>query len=451
MLPLVRAARLLTAATLLAVCAMGAGCAAVTNPVSEAVPVRRLPPEVRGPSKDDEKQIPLTYLRQKPPDVYKLGPGDVLGVWVETVVPAEKNTAPPVRFADQSNLPPAFGFPFPVREDGTVPLPLIAPVKVADMSLAEAQAAIVKAYLTPKEIIKPGAERVVITLIKPRTYHVLVLREDGGAVTAGTSGGFGVGLSGSSGNFVSETHHVTGHSLDLPAYENDVLNALTRTGGLPGYEAENEVVIERGANPNLGTGPGATMPCPEQLLHDVQGRGTTTIRIPIRVRPETQLNFRPEDVILQTGDVVIVRVRRGELFYTGGLLPSRAFPLPRDRDLDILQALAIVGSPIVNGGFNANNLNGNLVQTGIGFPSPSQVTVLRRTPDGGQIPILVSLNLALRDPRERILVQPGDFILLQQTFGEALAQYITTNIRVNFLGTIIRQNDLITTATYTAP
>jgi hypothetical protein len=241
---------------------------------------------------------------------------------------------------------------------------------------------------------------------------------------------------------------VIGVALDLPAYENDVLNALTRTGGLPGFEAENEVIIERGAF--RGRGDMGPQP-PEQMLNDIQGRGTQTIRIPLRVRPETPITTRPEDVILESGDAVIVRVRRGELFYTGGLLPSRAFPLPRDRDLDVLQALALVGSPLINGGFNANNLNGNLVQSGIGFPSPSQVTVLRRTSDGSQIPILVNLNLAFRDPRERINIQPGDFIVLQQTYGEALAQYITTNLRLNFLGTFIRERDLLGTGNLNLP
>jgi hypothetical protein len=439
--------RVLAGLPFLACLFLSAGCAAVSNPVSEAIPVRRLPPEVRGPSKEDEKPVPVSYLRQKPNEVYKLAPGDVLGVWIGGVL-GELDTPPPVRLPDVGNLSPAVGFPIPVREDGTIPLPRIDPLKVQDLTVAEVQKKIIEAYTLPKgkDILKAGNERVIVTLMKPRTYHVLVLREDGGAVTAGTSGGFGVGLSGSSGNFISETRRVIGVALDLPAYENDVLNALTRTGGLPGFEAENEVIIERGVlRGDVGRQP------PEQMLNDIQGRGTQTVRIPLRVRPETPINTRPEDVVLESGDAVIVRIRRGELFYTGGLLPSRAFPLPRDRDLDVLQALALVGSPIVNGGFNANNLNGNLLQSGIGFPSPSQVTVLRRTADGSQIPILVSLNLALRDPRERINIQPGDFVILQQTYGEALAQYITTNLRLNFLGTFIRERDLLGTGNLNLP
>ena len=49
------------------------------------------------------------------------------------------------------------------------------------------------------------------------------------------------------------------------------------------------------------------------------------------------------------------------------------------------EAIAFVSGPFVNGGINGNNLSGNLLQSGLGFPSPSLVTVLRRTPGGGRI------------------------------------------------------------------
>ena len=39
----------------------------------------------------------------------------------------------------------------------------------------------------------------------------------------------------------------SGFAVDLPAYENDVLNALALTGGLPGSDAVNEIVIYRGS------------------------------------------------------------------------------------------------------------------------------------------------------------------------------------------------------------
>jgi protein involved in polysaccharide export with SLBB domain len=419
------------------------GCAALSNPVADAVPVRQLPPEVLGQRKEEERTIPLPLLRQKPPEVYRLAPGDVLGVWIEGVL-GDKAQPPPLHVPEQGGVPPAFGYPLPVRADGTVPLPLIDPVKVEGMTVAEAQDAIVKAYTVTKKILQPGRERVIVTLMRPRTYHVLVVRQDTGAIALTQAPGPGAG------GLIGQTKRGTGTVLDLPAYENDVLNALARTGGLPGLDAQNEVVIERGSfrdfadvlaggcAPPLHAGsPGAT--------------GANLIRIPLRLRPGEPPPFRPDDVVLHDGDIVFIEARDTEVFYTGGLLPTRQWALPRDYDLDVLQAVCFVNGPLVNGAFNTNNLAGNVLQTGLGFPSPSLVTILRRTPGGGQIPIRVTLDRALRDPRERVLIQPGDVIILQETVAEAVTRYVTNVFKVDFLGTFIRQRDLIGTSTLQVP
>src|SRR5262249_49302249 len=126
------------------------GCAALTNPTANGIPVREMPPELLGKAREELKPIPLTLLRQPPPDVYRLGAGDVRGVWIEGVL-GELNQAPPVQIPVGS-LPPAMGYPVPVREDGTLPLPLVAPVRVQDLTVIEAQQAIVKAYTVTKKI-----------------------------------------------------------------------------------------------------------------------------------------------------------------------------------------------------------------------------------------------------------------------------------------------------------
>ena len=55
-------------------CGLLSGCAALTNPVANGVPVRRLPPELLGEPKEGLQSLPLTLLRQKPPELYRLGP-----------------------------------------------------------------------------------------------------------------------------------------------------------------------------------------------------------------------------------------------------------------------------------------------------------------------------------------------------------------------------------------
>jgi len=278
-----------------------------------------------------------------------------------------------------------------------------------------------------KEILKPDVARVLISLMRPRRYQVLVVREDGGTppvpVGPGLANGIGASLVGAS-------HKGTGVPLELPAYENDVLNALTRSGGLPGTDAKNEVLVQR--RPRRGQPP-------------------EVIRIPLRLRPGEPVPFRPEDVILGPGDTVTVESRNAEVFYTAGLLGSGQYPLPRDYDLDVIQAIATVRGPMISGGFIQGAFGGSVSNGGLGNPSPSLVTVLRQTCAYGQIPIRVDLNRAFRDRRERIRILPGDIVVLQETPEEAVTRYLTSVFRLNFLGDYLSAPKATGTATVTVP
>ena len=430
------------------------GCAALTNPVANGVPVRRLPPELLAVPKEGTRHLPLTLLRQKPPTVYRLAARDILAVWIEGVL-GERNQLPPVlNYPETPSLPPAFGIPIPVRSDGTVSLPYIEPVSVRGLSIEEAQQAIREAYIKA-QILKPGRERVLVSLMRRRVEQILVFREDatgapgvGTGTGTGTSAGtrsFGVTLA--PGGTPASLRRGTGFAVDLPAYENDVLHALAQTGGLPGLDAVNEVVIQRGSFQE-GTDR-------DQLVHDLQTQpatqGEQTIRIPMRLRPGQEPTVRPEDIILHTGDIVFIEAREADYFYTGGLLPPGQFVVPRDYDLDVVQAVALVGGPMVSGGLNPINLSGTFVQNGIGFPNPSLVSVIRRTPGGGQVAIRVDLNRALRDARERILIQPKDVIVLQQTPTEAVVQYFTAVFKFNFDWLAIHGPHEMGTTTLTVP
>jgi protein involved in polysaccharide export with SLBB domain len=386
-----------------------------------------LAPELLAQPREIEKTIPLNLLRQPQPDAYRLDAGDVVGVYIEGIL-GQANQPPPVRFGEQGNVPPALGYPLPVREDGTLPLPLIEPLNIKGMTLSQAQEAVRQAYTVKRQILKPGREHIIVTLMYPRQYHVLVVRQDAAAGTGATTPvSFAGGLVGGSSEIVGPRKRGTGFSLDLPAYENDVLTAVTRTGGLPGLDAKNELLVLRGG----GKGAADQAIAMQQLAQcepgsALGGSGGQGIRIPLRLPPGAPIPFRPEDVILQTGDIVFIESRDTEVFYTGGLLLSGQYPLPRDYDLDVVEAIALVRGTLVNGGQNANNFTGQIVSAGIGFPNPSLVSVIRRTPGGGQITVRVDLNRALNDPRERILIQPKDLIILQQTPGEAIVQYFTS-------------------------
>ena len=402
-------------------CGASGGCAALTNPTADGIPVRRVPPELLAPSRDVEQTLPPTLLGQPRPEAYRLAPGDVLGVYVDGILgdrnlPLPVNQAAYIQFPERHPTPPAVGYPVPVQEDGTADLPLAGPVPVAGLTVLQAEEVVRKAY-ADKQLVKTDKDRVIVSLLDPRHQRVLVFREEAAGLIIGPEG------------VTAGTKRGTGHEIDLPAYENDVLHALARTGGLPGLDALNEVVVfhecfrdQEGcaavragieAQPP-GKAPSAVCPCVGKA-----------VRIPLHLPPGEAPPFGPEDVLLQTGDVVFVEARDCDLYYTAGLLPPAAHVLPRDYDLDVLSAVAQVHGPLVNGGFAVSNLSGALIAPGIGGPSPSLLTVVRRTPRGGQVTIAVDLNRALRDPRERILVQPGDLLILQEQPGEALARYVT--------------------------
>lgn len=383
------------------------------------IPAHRVPVELLGDTKSDMVEISLARLRQTPPKVYQLGPNDVLGIYIENVI-GNPEQPPPVHFNEKGDKPPAFGFPIPIREDGTLPLPLIEPLNVEGLTLSQATALIRKAYTVDKQILPRGKDRIIVTMVQRRTYRILVVREESGGSDGVTKRG-------------------AGFAVDLNAYENDVLHALNATGGLPGLDAENEVIIQRGRFRDASSrddilaelqasqrGNGYKMPLPED---------PNTTRIPLRYHPDERPHFTEDEIILNTGDIVMIKARDRERFYTGGVLKGKEFLLPRDYDLDILGAVAMAGGTVGSGGTGIGQANGGFGNSGGGNSgiAASRAIVLRKTPGGGQIPIRVNLNKALEDPSQRILIQPEDVIIVQYTLCEEIYNAAISMVRFNVL------------------
>jgi len=407
------------------------GCASFTNPTLDALPVNRVPPELLGDSREVEQTIPDKFLKANKQDPYLLQPNDILGIFIKGITGDDKAVPPVMAFPD-SRLPPSIGFPFAIREDGTVSIPLaLEPIKVAGMSLVEAEKEIRRKFVDEWQILKPELASVIVTLQKQHTNTIYVLRQDSGAVSFGSGS-------------LNNTKRGTGVVLDLPFNESDVLTALTKTGGLPGLDAKNEVLIFRGIYKPDQDGR-AVMPDLKALKSGLtvltktkDGKpGLEVVRIPLRLRPGTTVPFTPDEVRLNDGDAVFIETRETELFYTGGLLPPAEYVLPRDYDLDILEAIAQARGPLLNGGQSGNNFTGNAVNAGIGTPNPTLLTIIRKWPTGKSVTIRVDIAKAFHDPRERILVKPGDFLILQETFSESLNRYITQTFNLNYFSQIL--------------
>src|SRR5262249_39825133 len=153
----------------------------------------------------------------------------------------------------------------------------------------------------------------------------------------------------------------------------------------------------------------------------------TAIKIPLRVKPGEPLSFGPQDVILHAGDVVYLESRDREVFYCGGLLPGGEVPLPRDRDIDVMEAIALVNGSI---GGPGGVTGAGTFRTGAGpgnIIPPTRAVVLRKLPNGQQLAIRSDLSRARYDVKERIIIQPGDFIMLHYKPSE-----IASNVALNF-------------------
>ncbi len=414
-------------------CLVQTGCFLDRN--IDAIPVARVPAELlQADRRDKYKDISLLRLRQDPPETYLLGPGDVLGIYIKGVL-GDEEALPPVHYPEDGNRPPAVGYPVPVREDGTVSLPIVDPINVQGMSLVEATEAIKMAYIYPEPIIREGEESIIVTLIQQRKVRIMVIREESGSQQGVSKRG-------------------TGKVVDLPAYENDILHALSNTGGMPGTDAKNEVMIYRGMYQS-GVDADAVLNqiCDESCQDDCFCNEAPlpdppcVTRIPLRYNPATPPKFSQDDIILGEGDIVIIRSRDQETFFTAGVLGGGEYPLPRDKDLDIIGAISIARGPLGSIGTGVGAISGGQGGGGGGmgggggggggrsgsYCQPSEAIVIRELPCGSQISIKVNLNRALQNPGERILIQPKDVIVLRYTLEEEVGNVFLSLIQFNFL------------------
>lgn len=405
------------------------GCTSITAPIS-GIPAHRVPPQFLAAPKNNLVPVDVSRLAQEPPRQYQLDEGDILGIYLEGILPFTKPDElpplPPVNFPDaNSTLPPSLGFPVTVLGNGTITLPLIRPLNVRGLTVEQVQELIRRTYLENK-ILNEGDGKVVspiVTLIRERTIDVVVVRQD----VAGVSGGGGGGR----GGFTRGTDEsAKGSLIKLTAGKNDVLNALMESGGLPGVNAKNEVKILRASQldrnrrdqfvrdfyQRMACNPNPCL-CPPPLPED-----PAILRIPLRLPPGVVPSFRQEDILLRDGDIVYIESREAEVFYTGGLLNGGEFLLPRDYDLDVFGAMALAGQGVASPNRGGGGGGGFGIQS-IGGVPPGMLYVLRKTPCDGQIIIEVDLARALNNPSDRILVQAGDTLILRYKCEEEVLNF----------------------------
>lgn len=147
------------------------------------------------------------------------------------------------------------------------------------------------------------------------------------------------------------------------------------------------------------------------------------VKIPIRLFPGETPHFSEGDITLYDGDMVFIESRETEVFYTGGLLGGGQYPIPRDYDLHVLEAVSIAESRNMQGGGATRSIGGVSSLNQDVANSASRLLILRKLPNGPRARIEVDLYKALVRDEENILVRPGDMLVLQYTFPEACAAF----------------------------
>ncbi len=388
-------------ASLAIVISNSSGCGALDR--NSSISVSQIPIELHARSQDDALQTSISRLRQDAPHAYQLAPGDILGVHIEDLL-GEVGKLPLVHFPSNSDQRPGSGLPVLVDESGSINLPYIKSLDVTHLTLNQTRMLIEKTY-TERGILRPDRAKILVTLLQPREFRVIVVREESGGIDGVTKRG-------------------VGKTINLPAYENDVLHALNETGGLPGLDAKNEVIVikngfQSGTDRDWEIASMMNGGIDDPELLGMEG----VVRIPLRFFPENPPIFTQSDIILGNGDIVLIPARNQEVFYTAGILQNGQHTLPRDYSINVIEAITIAGGSVKSRSGSSG------ISVGVG---PSKLMVLRDTPCGGQIIIKIDVNEALADPAQRILVQAGDTLILKYSLKEHVANIAIDTLRFNF-------------------
>lgn len=219
---------------------------------------------------------------------YVLDDGDILAVIVDGVLGSFKN-APIHLPREGSDIIAGMGHPVPVREDGTVSLPLMDPISVRGLTVVQAQKRIERAYIDSKILIKRN--QVMVNLMRKRTIRVAV-------ITNRYPNPY-------SNEQVRSVDNVT-----IPEAQADTLTALAASGG--SFDDTNIRVLRN--RPLYG-----------KRMQNRQVRG-----------PAIQGQLRE-------GDIVDARLPDAGYFFAGGQLDSGRYRLPTTYPLTATQALAQTG------------------------------------------------------------------------------------------------------------
>ena len=296
------------------------GCAAL-RPL-DGMPARYVPESLKGPSRSGRKTINLSLLSQTQPPDYLIDSGDVLGIYIDKVL-GQPDALPPVHFSENKQVPPTMGYPIPVRSDGTISLPLLSgPVRVSGLTVRQIEEMLRRRYTSEEQLLNPTSARILVSLQRPREYRVMVIRQE---VSQG-------GIDGNVQFNLGQLKHGSGQVVSLPAYENDVLHALSATNGLPGLDAKNTIYIIR----RRGCRPGASLSGKAAPGQPARANAPSGRQVSGLYRQPGSVAGQPSSMIQQVGGYQNTTAA-GQLggIVQAGYSPTEAPPIRRTADRSI--------------------------------------------------------------------------------------------------------------------
>lgn len=189
--------------------------------------------------KAELRPVDPRLLGQTPPPEHLVDDGDILGIYIEGG-PGADGEPLPVRFPDDRFVAPAIGYPTPVRNGGFIRVPQVGVLHVRGMTPWQIEDRIRHILTVEKKTHKADESLIHVSLMWKRGVNVMVIRQEEVGTTKLLTPSNG-----------TEADRRSGQVIQLPAFRNDVMNALLESGGFPNDQAENAVYVFKRKNRRL--------------------------------------------------------------------------------------------------------------------------------------------------------------------------------------------------------
>ncbi len=330
--------------------------------------VANLPPEFYAPAPLDLEALNLSGLTDQSVSAEVIQPGDLLEISMVTDYTKLTTTSSPVRVAD----------------DGSIVVPLVGRISVGGLEVEKAEQ-----FINSQSIVR-GVFRTPCITVTMKQCHTSKVTVVGAVNKPGT--------------------------VSLPRGSTSLMAALLAAGGLS-KDAGTDVEIRHTDTRNLtrampppnlpvGADGSAAQAAYAQAVSqvtrvDLAGATAGAVKVPD----------------LADGDVVHVSKRTLQPVQVIGLVQKPGqFPYPPDKELRVLDALALAGG--------CNN------------PVAEDILVIRHVATAAE-PVRIKVSLqAAKNGRDNLLLAPGDTVSVEQTALTAVADTIRTFIRFSVGGTL---------------